>query len=297
MNRRGRSVRKRLPPRPTTAPTLQAFFRYRTRVDSFACPCLSGGVPGSPLNSNAGVSAGNCEGCARCCVFGNGGPRSRRLNSSRRSASRCPEQASNKRVGRPGACPTDCEDAGVKNQVEPGPDRALASAHRVVIVGGGFAGLYAAKRLGKAPLALTLIDRRNFHLFQPLLYQVATGGLSPGEIAFPLRVVLRGHRNTEVLLAEVVDFDIANRRVILADGERPYEDLVISTGATHFYFGHDEWETLAPDDEAGRAPGGDWTQLVGSAYDRTIHGFQVVSTAEQDERFIAIFNDRRARKS
>jgi NADH dehydrogenase len=134
----------------------------------------------------------------------------------------------------------------VKNQVEPGPDRALASAHRVVIVGGGFAGLYAAKRLGKAPLALTLIDRRNFHLFQPLLYQVATGGLSPGEIASPLRVVLRGHRNTEVLLAEVVDFDIANRRVILADGERPYDDLVISTGATHFYFGHDEWEPLAP---------------------------------------------------
>ena len=134
----------------------------------------------------------------------------------------------------------------MKNQVEPGPDRALASAHRVVIVGGGFAGLYAAKRLGKAPLALTLIDRRNFHLFQPLLYQVATGGLSPGEIASPLRVVLRGHRNTEVLLAEVVDFDIANRRVILADGERPYDDLVISTGATHFYFGHDEWEPLAP---------------------------------------------------
>ena len=118
--------------------------------------------------------------------------------------------------------------------------------HRVVIVGGGFAGLYAAKRLGKAPLALTLIDRRNFHLFQPLLYQVATGGLSPGEIASPLRVVLRGHRNTEVLLGEVVDFDIANRRVILADGEKPYDDLVIATGASHTYFGHDEWEPLAP---------------------------------------------------
>jgi len=133
----------------------------------------------------------------------------------------------------------------VKNQVEPGPDRA-PGVHRVVIVGGGFAGLYAAKRLGKAPLALTLIDQRNFHLFQPLLYQVATGGLSPGEIASPLRVVLRGHRNTEVLLGEVVDFDIANRRVILADGERPYDDLVIATGASHTYFGHDEWEPLAP---------------------------------------------------
>jgi len=120
------------------------------------------------------------------------------------------------------------------------------SAHRVVIIGGGFAGLYAAKRLGKAPVALTVIDRRNFHLFQPLLYQVATGGLSPGEIASPLRVVLRGHRNTEVLLAEAVDFDVASRRVILADGELPYDDLVIATGATHFYFGHDEWEPLAP---------------------------------------------------
>ena len=133
----------------------------------------------------------------------------------------------------------------MKNQVEPGPDRA-PGVHRVVIVGGGFAGLYAAKRLGKAPLALTLIDQRNFHLFQPLLYQVATGGLSPGEIASPLRVVLRGHRNTEVLLGEVVDFDIVNRRVILADGEKPYDDLVIATGASHTYFGHDEWEPLAP---------------------------------------------------
>ena len=133
----------------------------------------------------------------------------------------------------------------MKNQVEPDQVRA-PGVHRVVIVGGGFAGLYAAKRLGKALLALTLIDRRNFHLFQPLLYQVATGGLSPGEIASPLRVVLRGHRNTEVLLGEVVDFDIANRRVILADGERPYDDLVIATGASHTYFGHDEWEPLAP---------------------------------------------------
>src|ERR1039457_2280748 len=118
--------------------------------------------------------------------------------------------------------------------------------HRVVVIGGGFGGLYVAKALGRAPVALTVIDRRNFHLFQPLLYQVATGGLSPGEIASPLRVVLRGHRNTEVLLAEVVDFDIANRRVILSDGERPYDDLVLATGATHSYFGHDEWEPLAP---------------------------------------------------
>ena len=116
----------------------------------------------------------------------------------------------------------------------------------MVIVGGGFAGLYAARRLGRAPVALTLIDRRNFHLFQPLLYQVATGGLSPGEIASPLRVVLRGHRNTEVLLGEAIDFDVPGRRVMLTDGERPYDELVIATGATHHYFGHDEWAPLAP---------------------------------------------------
>ena len=118
--------------------------------------------------------------------------------------------------------------------------------HRVVIVGGGFGGLYAAKVLGKAPVAVTVIDRRNFHLFQPLLYQVATGALSPGEIASPLRVVLKNNRNTEVLLGEVMDLDVAGRRVILRDGEAPYDDLIIATGATHFYFGNDQWEPLAP---------------------------------------------------
>jgi NADH dehydrogenase len=120
------------------------------------------------------------------------------------------------------------------------------STHRVVIVGGGFGGLYAAKALGKAPVELTLVDRRNFHLFQPLLYQVATGGLSPGEIASPLRAVLSRHRNTEVLLAEVVDFDVAGRRVILKDGAASYDDLIVASGATHYYFGHDEWAGLAP---------------------------------------------------
>src|SRR5207245_3536990 len=107
------------------------------------------------------------------------------------------------------------------------------SSHRVVIVGGGFGGLYAAKSLGKASVSLTVIDRRNFHLFQPLLYQVATGALSPGEIASPLRVVLQRNRNTEVLLGEVVDLDVLGRRVILRDGEAPYDDLIIATGATH----------------------------------------------------------------
>src|ERR1700738_832509 len=93
-----------------------------------------------------------------------------------------------------------------------------APPHKVVILGGGFGGLYAAKSLGRAPVAVTLIDRRNFHLFQPLLYQVATGGLSPGEIASPLRVVLRKYRNIEVLLGDVIDIDVAGRRVILREG-------------------------------------------------------------------------------
>src|ERR1035441_690668 len=122
----------------------------------------------------------------------------------------------------------------------------MASAHRVVIVGGGFGGLYAARRLGSAPVSLTLIDRRNFHLFQPLLYQVATGALSPGEIASPLRAVLHKQRNTEVIMGEVRDIDVANRRVVLTDAEVPYDDLVISTGATHHYFGNDQWAPLAP---------------------------------------------------
>jgi len=122
----------------------------------------------------------------------------------------------------------------------------MASAHRVVIVGGGFGGLYAARRLGSAPVSLTLIDRRNFHLFQPLLYQVATGALSPGEIASPLRAVLHKQRNTEVIMGEVRDIDVANRRLILADAEVPYDDLIIATGATHFYFGNNQWEPLAP---------------------------------------------------
>ena len=119
-------------------------------------------------------------------------------------------------------------------------------AHRVVIVGGGFGGLYAAKSLRRAPIELTLVDRRNFHLFQPLLYQVATGALSPGEIASPLRYVLRRHKNTKVWMAEVRDIDVAGRHVILADGSLPYDTLIVAAGARHHYFGHDEWEKLAP---------------------------------------------------
>ena len=119
-------------------------------------------------------------------------------------------------------------------------------AHRVVIIGGGFGGLYATKALRRAPVHVTLIDRRNFHLFQPLLYQVATGALSPGEIASPLRFVFRRSKNVEVLLAEVTDLDPANRRVILGDGEAGYDTLIVAAGASHHYFGHDEWAPLAP---------------------------------------------------
>src|SRR5262249_1277686 len=93
---------------------------------------------------------------------------------------------------------------------------------------------------------ITMIDRRNFHLFQPLLYQVATGGLSPGEISSPLRVVLAKNPNAEVLLAEAVDIAVDRRAVILKDGEVPYDDLIISSGATHHYFGNDSWAKLAP---------------------------------------------------
>jgi NADH dehydrogenase len=119
--------------------------------------------------------------------------------------------------------------------------------HRVVIVGGGFAGLYAAKSLGIDPeVRLTLIDRRNFHLFQPLLYQVATGALSPGDIAQPLRSVLRKQRNTTVILGEAVGLDPERREVLMADsGPIDYDTLVVATGAHHTYFDHPEWAAIA----------------------------------------------------
>lgn len=123
----------------------------------------------------------------------------------------------------------------------------MANQPRVVIVGGGFGGLQTALSLRRAPVEITLIDKRNFHLFQPLLYQVATGGLSPGDIASPLRGVLRRQKNATVLLGEVVDIDTTSRSVALADGERlPYDILVLATGVSHDYFGHREWAALAP---------------------------------------------------
>ena len=121
-----------------------------------------------------------------------------------------------------------------------------ADRHKVVIIGGGFGGLYCARRLAKAPVHLTLLDRRNFHLFQPLLYQVATGGLSPGDIAAPLRAVLRHQTNARVLLTEAIDLDPERRLVTLTDGEIMYDSLVIATGSTPSYFGHNEWQAYAP---------------------------------------------------
>ena len=119
--------------------------------------------------------------------------------------------------------------------------------HRVVILGGGFGGLYAAKALKHAPVQVTLVDRRNFHLFQPLLYQVATGALSPGEIASPLRSVLRRQKNTRVLLGKAKDLDLESNRVILDDGQTvEFDSLIVATGSTDSYFGHDAWRENAP---------------------------------------------------
>jgi NADH dehydrogenase len=129
------------------------------------------------------------------------------------------------------------------------PPAARAGPHRVVVIGGGFAGLYTTRVLGKGgnEVAVTLVDRRNYHLFQPLLYQVATGALSPGDIAQPLRSIFRRQPNTRVLLGEAVDLDPDAREVVLSDGGRiPYDTLVVATGAHHSYFGHDEWAPFAP---------------------------------------------------
>jgi NADH dehydrogenase len=116
----------------------------------------------------------------------------------------------------------------------------------VVVVGAGFGGLEVAKRLAHAPVRVTVLDRRNYHLFQPLLYQVATGALNPSNIAYPIRGALAAQRNTRVLLAEVTDIDLARRRLVLDGGELHYDVLVIATGSTDSYFGHDAWASVAP---------------------------------------------------
>jgi len=122
----------------------------------------------------------------------------------------------------------------------------MADRHRVVILGGGFGGLSAALRLKRAPVDVTLIDRCNYHLFQPLLYQVATGSLSPANISSPLRTILKRQANTRVLLGEAIRVDVAGRRVILSDGAVDYDTLIVATGSSHQYFGHDDWAACAP---------------------------------------------------
>jgi NADH dehydrogenase len=132
------------------------------------------------------------------------------------------------------------------------PERAR---HRIVLVGGGFAGLQAALKLSKGPFDVTLVDRRNFHLFQPLAYQVATGALSPSEICYPLRTIFRGRRNVEVVLAEAAGFDLTARRVALrpvaggvpAPGALEYDSLIVAGGSRYSYFGHDDWHAHAPE--------------------------------------------------
>jgi NADH dehydrogenase len=118
--------------------------------------------------------------------------------------------------------------------------------HRIVIIGAGFGGLSAAKALAGAPAEVTVIDRNNYHLFQPLLYQVATAGLSPADIAAPIRGILRRQANARVVLGRVTGIDLAGRAVLLGDERVPYDTLVVATGARHAYFGHDDWERFAP---------------------------------------------------
>ena len=115
-----------------------------------------------------------------------------------------------------------------------------------MIVGGGFGGLYAARAFRGEPVDVTVVDRRNHHVFQPLLYQVAMAALSPGDIASPIRWILRRQRNVEVLLAEARGVDLRRQQLLLTDGELSYDFLIVATGATHAYFGHDEWRRLAP---------------------------------------------------
>src|SRR3989440_9906554 len=125
--------------------------------------------------------------------------------------------------------------------------------HRVVVIGGGFGGLQATLKVSRGPVDVTLVDRRNFHLFQPLAYQVATGALSPGEICYPLRAIFRRRSNVRVLMAEVTGFDLAARRVELAPIGRPagssisYDTLIVAGGSHYSYFGHDEWQAAAPE--------------------------------------------------
>src|SRR6058998_1161602 len=132
---------------------------------------------------------------------------------------------------------------GVEGPIRPS---SFSPHPSVVILGGGFGGLYAAKALKRAPARVTIVDRRNFHLFQPLLYQVATAALNPADIAYPIRSALAHQANARVLLADVKSVDVAAHTLALDNGSLHYDFLVVATGATHSYFGNDRWAPLAP---------------------------------------------------
>lgn len=161
-------------------------------------------------------------------------PTSTSSSSSASSSVPAPASARNERAAQPAS------------RSNLSPDDARYALPHVVIIGGGFGGLTAARALKGAPVRITLLDRRNHHVFQPLLYQVATAGLSPGDIASPIRWILRHQRNVRVLLGEASAIDTETRHVILEHGIIPYDYLIVATGATHAYFGHDEWRTIAP---------------------------------------------------
>jgi NADH:ubiquinone reductase (H+-translocating) len=155
--------------------------------------------------------------------------------------------------------------------------------HRVVVVGGGFGGLQAATHLDHEPVELTLIDRRNFHLFQPLTYQVATGALSPGEVCYPLRAIFKRRRNVKVLMAEVTGFDLDSREVRLepvAGNSGPvsvgYDTLIVAGGSRYSYFGHDEWEHVAPEVKS--------LESALAVRGRILTAFEAAETETDDER-------------
>lgn len=143
----------------------------------------------------------------------------------------------------------DSRESGGEREItseEAAMDSEAKKTHHVVILGGGFGGLYAAKKLSRLGIRVTLVDKRNFHLFQPLLYQVAAGWLSPGEIASPLRMILNRYKNTHVYQAEVTDILPDEKTVVLKDGKLTYDTLIVATGSHHHYFGHEEWAKDAP---------------------------------------------------
>lgn len=151
-----------------------------------------------------------------------------------------------------------------------------SSPYRVVIIGGGFGGLRAVRSLRSAPVAITLVDRRNHHLFQPLLYQVATGGLSPADISAPLRAVLSRQANVRTLLAEVENVDVERREAITDRGRLPYDTLIVAAGLSHHYFGNDEWQAAAP----GLKTVEDATEIRG----RVLQAFEEAEQTDDPER-------------